>query len=656
MNKHSHKKSVRKKDPKKYPGKHKSGKIIEQTHFWKDNLFPALIVFVIPLLLYASTVSFDYVLDDKMVISENKFVKEGFSGIKDIFSNDSFDGYLDTRKTLVAGARYRPLSIATFAVEYEFFGLNPGITHFINILLYALTGLIVFRVLTLFLPKKKSTKWYISLSFITALLFMLHPLHTEVVANIKGRDDILSFLLAFGTLFYIHRYITNKKFFKLILAAFLFFLALLAKESSITYLAVVPLTLYFFTKARRKHYMAVMLLLFAGTFIYFRIRVNVLGTVFSSPEEYTSIMNNPFLGTSFSEKYATIMYTLGLYIKLLFFPHPLTHDYYPYQIPIIGWIDWRSLVSLIVYLGIIIYGVMTYKKKRILAWSVFYFLITISIVSNIFFPIGTFMNERFLYMPSIAFCLFLAFILFEKLPFLFHNQKKPKYALSVFLVLVIMIGYSVKTVSRLPAWKDTLSLNRAAVKVSTNSARANNFMSVILYQKGLEEEDTQKRADLFNEATTYVDRALVIYPYYKDALKMKAGIAGKLYQIDRDLDKLLTKFYEILESRHVSFVDTYMEYLNPREDKEKLLSFYHRAGFQLLGLEKKDYALAVRYLNFGLQISPEDPQLLEDLAVVYFMSGDYKKSLETGKKALQANPDSENVQEYIKKAEVASGG
>ena len=181
-------------------------------------------------------------------------------------------------------------------------------------------------------------------------------------------------------------------------------------------------------------------------------------------------------------------------------------------------------------------------------------------------------------------------------------------------------------------------------------------MSVILYQKGLEEEDTQKRADLLIEATTYVGRALEIYPYYKDALKMKAGIAGKLYQIDRNLDKLLTKFYEILEFRHVLFVDTYMEYLNPREDKEKLLSFYHRTGFQLLGLEKKDYGLAVRYLNFGLQISPEDPQLLEDLAVVYFMSGNYKKSLETGKKALQANPDSENVQEYLKKAEIASGG
>jgi len=656
MSKHSHKKTVRKKGPKKYTGKHKSEKIIEQTHFWKENLFPALIVFIIPLLLYASTISFDYVLDDKMVLSENKFVKEGFFGIKDIFSNDSFNGYLDNQKALLAGARYRPLSIATFAVEYHFFGLNSRLSHFINILLYALTGLIIFRVLTLYLSKKKNRKWYFSLSFITALLFMLHPLHTEVVANIKGRDDILSFLLAFGVLFYIHRYIVFKKFNKLIIAAFLFFLALLAKESSITYLAVVPLTLYFFTKANRKQYMAVMLLLFVGTVIYFRIRVNVLGTVFSSPEEYTSIMNNPFLGISFSEKYATIMYTLGLYIKLLFFPHPLTHDYYPYQIPIIGWSDWRSLVSLVVYMGMLIYAVMTYKKKTVLIWCIFYFLITISIVSNIFFPIGTFMNERFMYMPSIAFCLFLSFILFEKLPFLFHNQKKPKYALSIILVSVIMIGYSVKTISRLPAWKDTLSLNRAAVKVSVNSARANNFMGVILYQMGLEEDDKQKRSDLFIEATTYIDRSLVIYPYYNDALKMKAGIAGKLYQIDRDLDKLLTKFYEILEFRHVPFVDTYMEYLNPREDNKKLLSFYHRTGFQLLGLEKKNYPLAVRYLYFGLQISPKDPQILEDLAIIYFMSGNYKKSLETGRKALQANPDSENVREYIIKAELASRG
>lgn len=98
MSKHSRNKPVRKKYPKKYPGKYKSGKIIEQTHFWKENLFPAIIIFIIPLLLYASTVSFDYVLDDKMVLSENKFVKEGFSGIKNIFSNDSFNGYLDNLK------------------------------------------------------------------------------------------------------------------------------------------------------------------------------------------------------------------------------------------------------------------------------------------------------------------------------------------------------------------------------------------------------------------------------------------------------------------------------------------------------------------------------------------------------------------------------
>ena len=89
--------------------------------FWKTNLIPALIIFILPFALYISTLGFEYVLDDKIVIVDNQYTKKGFAGIKEIFTTESFQGYFGEQKNLLEGGRYRPLSIATFAVEYEFF-------------------------------------------------------------------------------------------------------------------------------------------------------------------------------------------------------------------------------------------------------------------------------------------------------------------------------------------------------------------------------------------------------------------------------------------------------------------------------------------------------------------------------------------------------
>jgi len=92
------------------------------SNFWQDNKFPALILFVLSIALYIQSVQFDFVLDDKIVLNENGLVKKGFSGIGDILSTESMTGYFGEEKQLVAGGRYRPLSLVTFAIEHQFFG------------------------------------------------------------------------------------------------------------------------------------------------------------------------------------------------------------------------------------------------------------------------------------------------------------------------------------------------------------------------------------------------------------------------------------------------------------------------------------------------------------------------------------------------------
>ncbi|MEM6724057.1 MAG: hypothetical protein AAF598_08465, partial [Bacteroidota bacterium] len=231
-------------------------------------VYQGLILLLLPFTLYFATFNFGYVLDDVIVNSENSFVKKGFGGLAEIFGHDSFTGYLGKQQELVAGARYRPLSIATFAVEYALYGLNPGFNHLINILLYGLTGWLIFRVFHLLFPVKKSTHWYLSFPFLVAGLFLLHPIHTEVVANIKGRDEILVLLLSLGTLYYCLRFNEHKNILYLFAASLTFWLALLAKENAITFLVIIPAALYFFKKAEPKDWLPTLIPLLAALGLY----------------------------------------------------------------------------------------------------------------------------------------------------------------------------------------------------------------------------------------------------------------------------------------------------------------------------------------------------------------------------------------------------
>jgi hypothetical protein len=546
----------------------------------KNWWLPYILLFVIPFILYGSSITFEYVLDDKIVLSENSFVKKGVSGISEIFTTESFTGFLGSQKDLVVGARYRPLSIAMFAVEYEFFGLNPKVNHFINILLYALTGLLFYRVLKN-LWSKDSSGWFIAVPFMAALLFVLHPVHTEVVANIKSRDEILSLFLCLVSLHLSYKFTQNNRKSYLLLCGLIFLLALLAKENAITFLAVIPLTLYVFQKLSVKRLINLCLPLLFATALFVYIRYEVVGYVLDSGTQVTGLMNDPFLGATLADKYATIVYTLGYYLRLLIFPHPLTHDYYPYQIPIMNWGDWQVLLSLALYLFAIGFAFVKLKKRSVTAWGILTFLATLSIVSNLFFPIGTFMNERFLYMPSIAFVVVLAYWTLEKLPLQFQKYKLSKN-IAFGILILLLAGYSYKTLERVPAWESPLSLNTAASKVSVNSARANQFMAYSLYVEANATPDRVQKQKLLEEATLFVDKALGIYPGYPDANNCKAGVAAGLYQLNGDLDALLKAFYEVQLRLPSPFVDTYLEYLQGRGDINKLNSFYQKLGTDLI--------------------------------------------------------------------------
>src|ERR1035437_2365749 len=194
----------------------------------KNLIYWVIIAFTF--IVYGNSILNDYALDDIVVVSQNDFVHKGFGGIKDIMTTDMFVGFDKKENGLVAGGRYRPLSLITLAIEYQFLGLSPHFSHFMNVLLFAFCGIGVFifirKLLNRFSPLKYLENSAIPL--IAAILYIAHPIHTEAVANIKSRDEILSLLFClFSTISFLNFIDDGRKIKHLIMGFVLFFLALL---------------------------------------------------------------------------------------------------------------------------------------------------------------------------------------------------------------------------------------------------------------------------------------------------------------------------------------------------------------------------------------------------------------------------------------------
>ncbi len=643
MAKRKHQKTVKRKKKKKLP---KLRTPFFEQGFWKSHWKESLIIGITAIALYAMCINYEYVLDDQIVITKNDFTKKGFAGVGDILTTESFTGYFGEQKDLLAGARYRPLSIITFAIEYGIIGgLNRQVSHAINILLYAFLGLMIFRLLALLFPTENEKYWFLTLPFIAAMLYVTHPVHSEVVANIKGRDELMTMMGSVACLYAVLRYseFGNKLWW--VASGVLMFLALMAKENALTFMAVIPLTLYFYTRSDLRAHLMALAPSLIGVILYFVFRYNAIGFLFDSPTVVTDVMNDPFVGMNGGEKSATIMYTLGEYIRLLFFPHPLTHDYYPYHVPVMHWGKMATLASFFMYTGLVVLALKGLRKKTTISYGILYYFITLSIVSNIVVVVGTFMNERFLFMPSLGFAIVLAYLLTRYLPSL--ETRNPLFrTIAIALTVIYLGGFAFRTITRVPVWKNPLTLNGAAVTVSENSARSNCFMATALYNKARGTEDSQEKLGLIQEAGYFIRRSLDILPQYGSANQMYAGVLAEEYLFDNNLDKLLDGYRGILRNRaKVTYIFQFTEYLLKRNPgNAKILNFLYDAGYEIIGKQHGRYADGMDYIQKGLEFNPDNARLNYAAGKLFELMGDAGQASTYLNKAYSINPGLRNLQ------------
>ena len=626
-----------------------------------NRYFPHLLLLCFAFLLYGNTLTHDYALDDLMVIKGNSFTQKGLSGIGEIFSYDSFTGFFGMEKKLVAGGRYRPLSIASFAVEYSLTGgLHPSISHLINILLYALTGIVIFIVFSRLFRSLDKRGWLHGIPFTAALIFMALPIHTEVVANIKGRDEIMALLFPMLALNFTLVFLEKKKAMWLILANLFFFAGLLSKENAILFTLLIPVTVWYFTKADKKRIAAIAgtLAFTAAAFVF--IRFLVLGYL-NSGGTTRELLNNPFLEATASQKYGTILYTLGLYIKLLFFPYPLTHDYYPYHIPLVPLSDWKALLSLAIYLFLIVLVILRYRSKDLISYGILFYLSTLFIVSNLLFPVGTFMNERFIYMPSLGFALVISFLMTQKL----YNAVGPRYKpqrLVAGLLVCILAVFTVTTIARNPVWKDDFTLFTTDVKVSSNSIKCNISAGGDLQKKAGLETDSVKKTEYYAQSEMYLEKALSIYPkainglvlygnvltLYKKDYKASIGQYLKALDLDPYNNTAYTNSIQVLgyldNTSEISYKLRVLKYLNGINPENADVNY--QIG-KLYGQYKGNLDSAVFFLERSVNIAPDNVPVLKDLGIVYSMRGQYERALNTFSRAQKIDPNDQQIRQNI---------
>ncbi|MCH7923466.1 MAG: tetratricopeptide repeat protein, partial [Nitrospinae bacterium] len=399
---------------------------------------------------------------------------------------------------------YRPITGLTYWIGLRLFGPNPFGFHLENILWHTATALLVFVLLRELWPAEPL------MAFVAAALFAVHPVHTEAVAWVSGRAEVLAAfwgLLAFWAHRRGDRERANASLWR-VAAVGAWLVALGAKEMA----ATVPLLLLM-TDALlaspsgwwRPGRLATRYGPYAGAaLVYVALRLSVLGQF--GPTK----LSQTFYGASLSVRGATMLKVAAAYVGRLIFPVSLT---FAWDVPHArgltdGAIPLLALALLVVLLGMA-WGVR--QKAPPVAWGILWAGLALLPVSNLL-PFGWRTAERFLYFSSVGACVALAWVMTRGLQhFKKGSPQAPGKPLAGVLGCAVLVFFAVNTIDRNRDWSDELALLQKTVDRSPANARAIDQLGIVLWRKSryAEAEALFKRALEIREQAMGPDHPLV---------------------------------------------------------------------------------------------------------------------------------------------------
>lgn len=504
-----------------------------------------LVLAAFAFLIYFNSLFNGYCIDDILVTAQNTTVQKGFGGLYEIFTTN----YIVDES---GGYEYRPIVKATYAIEYGIWGENVFLSHLINLLLFAfLIGYIFSVILKIF------GKEYTTVAFVGMLIFAAHPIHTEVVDNLKSRDELLSCLFSFISLSFIIDYYRQGKLLYLLAGLVLFVIAMLSKLTALVFIPVTLLTLYYIDTNKKFNFkklaiVGVVMVCIVG--LYAALAASLLQGL----DRKIKYIENPFQYDGLVMQLGSAMNSLGWYLRMFFFPYPLRYYYGFNQIPIVGFNHPGALLSTMVHIALLVYAARNIKKKSFIAFWIFFYLFAIFPFSNIIAQVPGIFGERFAFVASLAFCMVAGYAfsyLAKKWKVLLNKQLFSASAGAVALSMLFVLPYGYYTFVRNFDWKDRFTLISKDIKYLPKSAKANYMYALENKVIADESKNKEERAKLYEKALKHFEKASRILADYGSAY-YNMGLIHKYYY--NNTDKAYSLFSKAVDNDSL-FIDAKYE-------------------------------------------------------------------------------------------------
>jgi protein O-mannosyl-transferase len=425
----------------------------------RDRLLAGLLL-AAAVLVYGNTLVNQFVLDDELYITRNAQVVD--PTLRNLFSANPYSNV------------YRPFSFATLALNWKLHQANPLSYHVVNLLLHAAVCWLLYILLQELLGSSTEGK---TVAFVAALLYAVHPIHTEAVTWSVGRAELLAagFLFA-GWILHLRDQPVG--------SLLCFALAMLSKESAVAFLPLVFFGDYATGKWKPRWRYAL-----AGglTAAYLGVLWEAQGKHFG--QNGISRIDNPLASLSAGWRVLNALRVAWKYAALQIYPASLSSDYSFNQIAVFH--DWRhtlpAALAAAAVAGLWLWAVWKRRTGWILVGAIYF--AGFATTANILLPTGTIMAERLAYLPSAGFCLMLA-LLWQRL-----QQKQQKTAWGV--LAVVALALCVRTVVRNRDWKDPFTLFSADVRAVPNDAKIHaNLAGQYMVQHQIDLAATEYQAAL----------------------------------------------------------------------------------------------------------------------------------------------------------------
>lgn len=491
----------------------------------------AALIFLLGFVQFANTLGHEYAWDDDIVIVYNQRVQQGFSAIPSLFEFRERQEFQDF-------TGYRPVAMSSFAIDVGLFGMNPHASHAVNVILFALASMVLFFTLRQVFPK-----FHPVFAFLVTLLYLVHPLHVEAVANIKSRDEILSMLFAMLSLQMFVRHYRTGNWWTFGASAIFLTLGALSKEGALTFLLVIPLTVLVIMEGtwRKKlvailKFPAVAIVLVA---VFFLLTGHAPGA--STPVTTKAFVENQILGNCMAtpipdawQRIGNVSYMLWQNVLKFFYPRDLVYFSGYNMYPVMDWtldrtpltIGWSLLI--IVTTGLTVFM----RRLRTMTYGWYFFLATVVIYIQLpFFLLADTIADRFMFTPSIGLTLLVVDGLYRLLRVDPHSNPleaigkdakglpaalRTRALLLTVATAILAIGLSAGTLARNRVWHDNMTLFSTDLPKLENCARAHYYYASEVVKREMQSGNPQDR-DL---AIQHYRRAIEIsqesyYAYYR---------------------------------------------------------------------------------------------------------------------------------------------